>query len=323
MNYRFVKVPECIDLTQPLMPQRGEDDDYFYGVDPAWLGEALMVWCSLCNYHTYDQQEMSEYPAVSDWHNFLRALCRSIKTHATNFGDFFSYLPGVHRVDRSDLNPISFDDVPEDVKVGDPLRKTDISDLYDWMGNKHPKYIRRWMYDVEYEITSNNTTHGDEGNRSWEEFSAPGDNTIYNWEWFYIHAPDDSPFAHIVNGGAWRRDVRTLRIGGKIYQTDDSFINGANVYVNIAAYWTGLENTKSLVVPLSNCTYSMRGGELYVQGYIDAQTAKDIMQPVEKDYKTGMVTEDGVTTGSDDVEIWIGIASTMCYLEIKDDYLVP
>lgn len=50
---------------------------------------------------------------------------------------------------------------------------------------------------------------------------------------------------------------------------------------------------------------------------------KDIMQPVEKDYKTGLVTVGETTTGADSVSIWLGIASSTCYLEIKDDYLSP
>ena len=108
MNYRFVKVPDCIDLTRDIMPLRGEDDNYFYGVDPAWLGEVLMTWCALANYHVYGQQEMSEYPAVSGWHNYLRDLCWNLKRQA----NMYSQLPSSYAGDSSDVTPISFGEVP-------------------------------------------------------------------------------------------------------------------------------------------------------------------------------------------------------------------
>ena len=328
MTYRFVKVPDCIDLTRDIMPLRGEDDNYIYGVDPAWLGEVLLTWCALTNYHVYDQQEMSEYPAVSAWHNFLRALCWNLKRQA----NMYSRLPSSYAGDSSDVTPISFGEVPEDVKVGDPLRRTDISDMFDWMKNTPPKYFRRYVTNFKSEIVGSSTTHGDEGNRSWEELAAPSDREVYKWNWFYLWVTGGS--WENLNGGAWRKDERTMKCSGKVLNVDARWIKSCTLYVELYGQYGDnmppAEPTQfSRFYPLNNCSFYQSGDDVVVEGYMDAATAKTLVGLQDVAYKTNLETitypEGGTLTsgqGYSVITIYTGINAS-CFFEISDDYLVP
>ncbi len=270
MTYRFVDVPDCIDLTQPLMPKRGEDDDYFYGVDPAWIGEILMTWCSITNYTTYEnKQEMSEYPAVSGWHNFLRSLAWNLKNVSNYNKRIFKTLPPPYKIDESDLTPFNMTEPPDDVKVGDPLRKTDISDMFDWIENNKPTYVKRYMANTTYEITSDSITHGDEGSRSWEEIGSVGNNQLYEWYWFYVYLDDDH---WNISGGAWIKVERTMKITGRILKVDANWVESCHPYVEFDATWeNGMYGTdyktNRLFLPLTNCSFQQDGEDLIVTGY--------------------------------------------------------
>ena len=319
MNYRFVKVPDCIDTSRPIMPLRDEDEkDWLYGVDVAWLGEVLMTWSAASNNHVYGQQEMSEYPAVSGWHNFLRGLARSIKDRSES-KYIFSALPGAHKIDESDIEPVHFGDVPADVIVGDPMRRTDISDMFDWMAEKHPKFVKRYMLNIETEIVSSTTNHGDEGNRSWEELSAPGDNCVYRWNWFYLDT-HGSIWAHLLDGGAWRRDERTIKMSGRIANCDASWFSSCTLFAEFDSSCESVYN--KLFLPLTGCTFEQSGNDVAVSGRMDPATAKALLNVTEKQYKSDLHTDE-FTEGQGYSNIIIVKFNAKCFFELAQDYRHP
>ena len=315
MNYRFVKVPDCIDTSRPLMPLREEDEEFWlYGVDTAWLGEVLMTWCAASNYFVYPQEEMPEYPAIADWHNFLRGVARNI----TRSSNFFATLPGAYKPDESDLTPISFSDVPADVVVGDPMKRTDISDLFDWLAEKQPRYVKRFLNAIETEITSSSTNHGDEGNRSWEELSTPGDHDVYRWNWFYIDT--NGAWEHILDGGAWRRDERTIKMSGKVLNCDARWFSSCTLFAEFDSSCESVYN--KLFLPLTGCTFEQSGNDVAVSGRMDPATAKALLNVTEKQYKSDLHTDE-FTEGQGYSDIIIVKSNAKCFFELAAEYRHP
>ncbi len=196
------------------MPKRSEkEQDWFYGVDPAWLGEVLSIWSWLYGYG-WDgtKKKMPEYPAIAEYHNWLRFKAFGLTGSGKNL---YHEVPDSSFNQMTDLHPIQFDSVPEDVEIGDPLRKDDILDLFKWMKDVRAVEMAGGNMTTSINLS---TTHFDEGDRSWQELPTPTGNALYAWNWIYteFHGgafPDEA-------GGAWRRDegsaTITARVKGRV-----------------------------------------------------------------------------------------------------------
>ena len=89
---------------------------------------------------------------------------------------------------------MKFGDVPEDVKSGDPVKKSDVMDMYDWL-NKDVNYLRfhTWAdYTLSQQVQS-----GTDGDASLP--TPVGDSVIYEWVWYYSYGTYADPY------GYWRR----------------------------------------------------------------------------------------------------------------------
>lgn len=81
-DWKYVTPPDGVDLTVPLMPNRAEDDNRLYGIDPAWLREIVSTWLALIGDNPA-HVEMPPYPD-SEYTNAIRSLAGSLKSRQDN-----------------------------------------------------------------------------------------------------------------------------------------------------------------------------------------------------------------------------------------------
>ena len=322
MTFHFIEVPKKIDTSRKLMPKRDEkDQDWFYGIDPAWLGEVLTMWKTMGGYpHPASKKKMPEYPAVSEYHNWLRAQATSIKGRGYLF---YESVPTEPFETFDDLEPVEFDDVPANVEVGDPLRKTDIMDMFDWM--KGVKAIERdSMWADDWSMTYR-STHDEEGYDVDYPLPAPTGLTIYRWWWDYLET--NGPFQN-TNGGRWRRDIGTAQLRVRVPNTQLSWFKGYKVFAICYGTDDG-EQAQPMFIPSSNVTAQQSGSDIIINATISGERAKAALDMPEKEYKTEMETtwnEDHTvytTTGSNVVAITVSTSQCVCFFELADQYRHP
>lgn len=201
-NWKYVEPPDGVDLTVDLMPDRAEDDNRLYGIDPAWLREVISVWLTLIG-DVPIHVEMPPYPD-SAYTNSIRSLARSLKSRQDNPSGIvdskllLSQRPtapfSMYYLDETDPYCVKFGDVPTDVESGDPVKRSDVMDMYDWM-NKNVNYLRFHTW-ADYTLTQQ-VESGTDGEGT---LPAPVSNSvIYDWIWYYSNGTYSDEY------GYWRR----------------------------------------------------------------------------------------------------------------------
>lgn len=169
-KWKYVEPPEDVDLTVDLMPDRAEDDDKLYGIDPAWLREVVSVWLTLIG-DVPAHVEMPPYPD-SEYTNAIRTLARGLKLRQDNPSGIvdnkllLTQRPttpfGLDYTGETNQYAVKFGVVPEDVESGDPVKRSDVMDMYDWM-NKDVNYLRfhTWAdYTLSQQVQSGTDGNG-------------------------------------------------------------------------------------------------------------------------------------------------------------------
>ena len=169
-KWKYVEPPEDVDLTVDLMPDRAEDDDKLYGIDPAWLREVVSVWLTLIG-DVPAHVEMPPYPD-SEYTNAIRTLARGLKLRQDNPSGIvdnkllLTQRPttpfGLDYTAETNQYAVKFGVVPEDVESGDPVKRSDVMDMYDWM-NKDVNYLRfhTWAdYTLSQQVQSGTDGNG-------------------------------------------------------------------------------------------------------------------------------------------------------------------
>ena len=131
-NWRYVEVPGGIDLTRQLMPQRPASDMTLCGVDLAWLLEVASMWNALyAPSASLPKRPMSLTPKADDV-NRAWTLARNVESSC------MATMPstpvvGVNAVYAGRVPPFGEGTWPFEVFAGEPVRRTDLSDLFGYM----------------------------------------------------------------------------------------------------------------------------------------------------------------------------------------------
>ena len=129
MTWQFTDPPDGIDLTAPLMPQRDASDMRRFGIDPCWLHEALSVWRGVLYGASGGKYAISKVPRAAD-HNRIRYLLPK------GGSGFTKGRPPDGIISEAALESAiisSWGTVPPDVSPGDPVKREDVSAVYDYM----------------------------------------------------------------------------------------------------------------------------------------------------------------------------------------------
>ena len=309
------------------MPLRDGGDNGFYGVDPAWLYEVLCVWNCMDHGTDVSACELPERPSA--WFmNLIYERAASIKRLSIN--NFHKSVPSSAFVTMPDPDGVAFGDVPEDVSIGDLVRKTDISDVFDWM--KDVKYAARGV-GVSLPEFSYTASSDQEGNRSADEIGPPDSSVhnLYKWDWFYYET--NGRLSH-MNGGAWKRSfANSFSISIPLVGVKAAWFCAAHVFLPVTI-WNEDGNRGEVFVPVGDGAISESGSSAAVSVTVDAaaavQAAMAALGVSERAYKTEMETEED-TSQTPPLYIMSGIggalASTRNYpivfLELAKDYRHP
>lgn len=325
-TWTYTVVPDRIDLEQPLMPLRDEDDNAIYGVDPAWLHEVLNVWNVIASAgSSMPVTEMLERPEAA-FMNIIYNRAELIKNGSTN--TFYKTVPASAFATMP--AGVAFGDIHEEVSVGDPVRKTDISDVFDWM--KDVKYAARGV-GVSLPEFSYTASSDQEGSRSADEIGPPDSSVhdLYKWDWFYYET--NGRLSH-MNGGAWKRSfANSFSISIPLVGVKAAWFCAAHVFLPVTV-WNEDGNRGEVFVPVGDGTISESGTSAAVSVTVDAaaavQAAMAALGVSERAYKTEMETEEDTsqtppiyTTGGSGGALASTRNYPIVFLELAKDYRHP
>lgn len=252
-DWKYVTPPEDIDLTVDLMPERDESDNKLYGIDPAWQREILGTWISLIG-DGVAHVDMPPYPD-SNYMNQIRSLANHLKTRQDNPSSIpyerLLLTQGMSTtfdapIGNTDQYKVDFGDVPEDVKSGDPVKRTDVMDMYDWM-KKDVRYVR-FQGNAQYTMNGYQIDSGIDGEG---QLPTPWQRPIiYYWEWYYSNGPNQDEY------GYWRKTVANdFTISFTLEGATSEYIKNPNFFIRAYGQynsWDGDSHsgTQELFIPL-------------------------------------------------------------------------
>ena len=325
-DWRYVDVPAGIDLTQPLMPFRDESDNRLYGVDPAWQREILATWTTMLK-AVGAKVAMPESPSA-DFINGLRASANLIKTRTADPSSvpdsrlICSAAPSAAFSANESTNSfaVAFGDVPPDVKKGDPVRRTDTMDMFDWMnaGVSHLRFSNKSTVD----FSSYDTEWGTEVSGS---LPAPvACPVVYDWDWGY------SAGEHSDTYGYWRRmTVNTFPVTATLAGARAEWFESAKMFLYASAYTEPeqIAGDSSFYVPIGNATITQTGDDVTISATTSGAEIRSAFNITERAYKAGLEGDSDYRHGHYRCTIrtfsagtWYGI---LCFLKIAANYRYP
>ena len=326
-KWKYVEPPEDVDLTVDLMPDRAEDDDKLYGIDPAWLREVVSVWLTLIG-DVPAHVEMPPYPD-SEYTNAIRTLARGLKLRQDNPSGIvdnkllLTQRPttpfGLDYTGETNQYAVKFGVVPEDVECGDPVQRSDVMDMYDWM-NKDVNYLRfhTWAdYTLSQQVQS-----GTDGNG---QLPTPvGNSVIYCWEWYYSNG------THSDEYGYWRRTkANDFTISFTVAKVSTQFVKSPTIYIQAHATnytWDDYE-MNDLYIPLTNVQMQDTTDGLRITATVNVMSIFNTFGYNEIPYKGDLHGDADYKQGYQQLMIHIGAtdgnAQIVGFLEVKSDYKHP
>lgn len=304
-DWKYIKIPDHVDTSRPLMPLRDGYDDEICGIDPAWLYEVLSAW--IMTPVPQSKSEMPDGPTAA-WNNAIYMMCRQIKS----IGGF---------VDANG-NHVEFGDVHADVESGDEVLRTDLSDVFDFIKDVRGRAFSDLVFQSVSLSHATSTFH--EGVYDYlPDIPAPSGSEILKWEWTYFWTDGR---LQDRNGGAWRRDVASnFTVPVPISGVHAEFFDGGTAEIEVVAS-DGETNHRGYVQGATVSEVSDGAVVLSVDAASVIAAANAKFGVSEKPYKTGMesTTVEGhtVTTGSGH----LSIAATMrarLVLNFAQDYRHP
>ena len=330
-NWTFTDVPPRIDLSVPLMPNRDDEDRAIYGVDPAWLHEVLAAWYSIFG-GTPAKAEMPPRPSA-DFTNEIYAFARGVKS---NGAKLYTSAPAEAFVDPP--AEISLGYVPSNVEVGDPVRRVDVSAMFDWMIGA--RFVSHPYTHAAYTIPDlQQLQHSEEGSASDVPFPGAGQSCVYDWAWVYEHTEHDGEVT--FNGGRFH-ELRApnfssvfgaTNAGAKI---EAAWFARARVYAVVQGYagnlyGLGPVTRKTVYVPCGTPNVLQDGDGISFSATFSASDAVSALlgvggMPERAEYKDADFIE---TSSAGDYDYTSGyyrwsaeLSSFLCLLELADDYRV-
>jgi len=310
-NWKYTDVPNGIDLTRPLMPERHEVADGVYGVDPAWLHEVMSVWKAI--HGTVPVKEkMPERPSA-DWHNRLRYM-------AQGFGDgVLKSAPTAAFASESDLERLaglSPADIPDLVSAGDEVKSTDISGFFDWM--KLAKFIWR---RVESNVPTLGYVESGWHIDNWDDdpgyHTMPFAPTIYRWFWQYSDY-SGTEWEHLSGGYSVRHTANEFTCSSVCSGVRSEWIESVSVFAGFSGsvYDTaGGGQSKKIYIPLSGVAVSQTDEGLAVSASVSPDAARSALGIADTPYSTG---------SSRIVSYTIGFyGELIVFLKLASDYRHP
>ncbi len=310
MTWNFTDVPPGVDLDVPIMPHRDEADMAIYGIDPAWLHEVLVAWEVASGFASGAKVAMPERP-TADWMNGIYGLARGIKNGQ---GHFYAAAPSAYFVAFPD--GISFGNVPDDVAVGDPVRREDVSRVYDFMENA--KAVGRELpFTVSFTPTvADSDTEGAGTMPMPVEFPV-----AYDWDWYYSQGDYQDTF------GYYRRTTSSFSVSVSLPGLRSAWFSSARLFLLTYAH-TEPESypaNPSRYIPIGGAM-SQVGDNLVVSATTSGVELRNAFGIVERGYKDGLHEEGGILSGRYRCTIqcppsgaYGGIA---CFLTFASDYRV-
>ena len=283
------------------MPVRDESDRTIYGIDEAWLGEVLQTWNLLSVGRRFSGVEMLERPSAA-YTNALRWMASRLQGDASSTRLLSACPSGVIEVSGwTDLR-VHFGDVPPDVAKGDEVRRSDVADMFAWMGAGGVKYAASSEL-VSYSHDVTQTRSGERPNWSW-----CGDDTLHYWVW--------------ASGGSWARCVATHVTASAVFpDLRAEWFDSVVPYLRVG-YWSSTSTgTSGRLVPADAATMTQTAAGLRVDVSYDPSGILEALGLAEVPYGTeGADAVDG--SGYCRLSVYLGVWH-MCFFHFADDYRHP
>ncbi len=318
MTFRHVTdIPARVDMTRPLMPKRDASDMGIYGMDVAWLCEVLSAWTCLGGYNGTGAVQMPEGPtaAFSNWIRDRASIVKGLYTQSGGRVFFAASVPSTHFAasERTD-GRLEFGDVPDDVKVGDPVRREDVSGMFDWLQDVRAFSVM--PYESGATVESYTTESGTAGSGT---LPAPvASPTIYDYDWYYNKTDDSDEY------GYWRRMVADgLSVSVTVSGATADMVESAALFLPVTVYTSdGQGDTAEWTyMPLSSPTFAETEDGVEVTASCSPTAIRDALGVVEQTY-------DGQTNGYYHCTIGTIHAGTIvpgviAYIKFAADYRHP
>ena len=316
-NWTYTDIPDGIDLERPIMPLRDDSDNGIYGVDPAWLHEVLAVWSQMLN--TVASQvkiALPERPSA-DFTNGLRETARGIKISNGGYRRFVSSCPA-SAFNSNIPDAVSFGDIPDDVEVGDPVLKTDTSEMFDWM-NERVKYL---CFPQEHGTTLPTPSVVESGTDGTGSLPAPVEApVVYDWNWYYSNG------THSDENGFCRRSVTSpFTISVILPGLRAEWFDSVSMFISASSHVEPETQSSSLWVPLPS-SFSQTASGLLVSATCSGNLIRDAFGVTEKAYKEDLIGDADYRYGSYRHTVQVArpgaTPGIVGFLSIDDDYLYP
>lgn len=311
------------------MPKRDEDDNKLYGVDPAWLREVISTWNAMIGDNPV-HVDMPEYPD-STYTNGIRSLANSLKQRQNNPSGIpdnrLLLTQGMttkfdHMFDTNQYK-VTFGDVPANVESGDPVKRTDVSDMYDWM-KKDVKYLR-YISQANYVTNGYQVQSGVDGVGELPYDLNDHEPYLYSWDWWYSNGTNSDEY------GYWVKSVaNNFTVSFTISNLTTQMVKTPTVFLLVyASFWRfdTVDNDYSYV-PLQNIQIQDTNGGLRVSGTVSATALRSQFSTNDVPYKQDLRGDADYRYGWNYVTLILGASGTnickvACFFEIKSDYRHP
>jgi len=323
-TWQFITPPSGIDMTASLQPLRSASDLDRYGIDTAWLWEVMSVWRAIQSTQSPPLATMSIHPTASET-NAIRARATDIRTSQLTPANsdrtiFDTAMRTASFGALSDLSSlkVTFGTVPADVASGDPVARTDVSDVFDWMQNvvcvhfaqSYTPVISAWTTDED----------ATEGNTSGWTPTAPTSSMLMLWQWTF-NDWGTGRLEWLTGGGRRRQYASDFTITATLAVAKAYWFKSAKVFLKVGSS----RNSTTAYVPLGTATITQSGSDVQIAATCSAangvvQAAMAALSVSEVPYKSG-ATPDGIT-----YQDWLSIDvknELVCFLELADDYRYP
>lgn len=294
------------------MPLRDDSDNLLYGVDPAWIGEVLSVWL-----YKGDEAEKVVMPREpsAEYTNHLRWLANAVKPVNETSNHYFKTIPTGMFWTLEDIasHKVSFGDVPTDVSVGDPVRRSDVMDMYDWMADV--KYYQHYENSLAEQSISYITPSQGFTGAYWADpdvrvIYSPLRNEIYAYHWVYGHYESGDPWEYMEGGYWYRRYANPFTITVTLPLAAQYFKSVA-AFVRVKAD-TSISDYKH--IPVSSVSMSSSPDGITISARCTPTVLVSTIDIKEKPYTTGK---------TDYYDLHIFVDALCIFLEFADDYRHP
>lgn len=271
----YTRVPEGIDLTQPLMPLRPPTDGRRCGVDLAWQLEVLPHWLTCVDgAQSGRYRAISLTPAAADI-NHGRDLAQQILNATTATRRIVGALPDADLLAATgpifSMSGLHGHAVPSRVNVGDSVRRADIADMFEWMARGRC-CVRKTDAEVN-PLSSESWTVTQEAYGREADYSRTGpdlpsapsgvilhhywkyDDSYGPWSWQY--RPGYEQRAEMSGGGiSWHLPLpsgMSVSMARAVFSDADTF---AYVPLDIHTRYDGAESTHTVYVRAADAIFN-------------------------------------------------------------------